>query len=209
MTDEQLVLALIKAYKDRGIDMSYILDDPIFSKLPAPSRIKAIQTHARELHSGVPSNLTGSDYGRLASSTVFTALPGALAGWGIGSALASQIPWGVNKYSGAAIGATVMGLAGALAGGTKALSSIDDRRQIRNQLDQTARDPSTENAIGVLSTKHMHTSGRDLRDKILEMVSGNIINAGNSQVSPLIQSAHSTKNDLFIQANSHLFSKDQ
>lgn len=190
LTDEQLVLALIKAYRDRGIELSHILDDPLFLKLPARSKIQAIQNHAKEIHEGTSSAFTGTDYKRIGTNAIFSGIAGAATGATLGSQLAAAFPYGMNKYSGGLTGALLLGGAGALAGTIKSMGSVDNRRALRNQLSKVSDDPSIENAIGVLSTKNMLSEGRDLRDRILDRVSQMTNEAGTAQVQPLIIELH-------------------
>lgn len=192
MTDDQLVLALINSYKSRGIDLSRMLDDPLFDKLPAASKIKAIQQYAGPLHEGVSGRFGKSDFGRMAVNATLGGATGALTGYGLGRSLAAHAAGGVTPLRGALTGAAILGLSGAVAGGIKALSSVDDRRAIKNGLSQAQQNPSLENAIGVLSTRHMTSSSRSLKEGLLDHIASMINNAGSSQVEPYLVGEHNS-----------------
>lgn len=209
MTDEQLVLAVIRAYKDRGIDTSAILDDPLFAKLSPHTKIKAIQQHASLLHEGVGIGIKPAEYGRIASSSVFTGLTGALAGYGMGAALGASLPTavGVTGRTAAMIGAGLLGLTGAAAGALNVVSSIDDRRLVKQQLETAKNDPTASNAVGVLSTKHMSSTGRTLRDRILEQITGQMVGNMNSHLPAVINAYGVSKTNSYLQANPQHFQK--
>jgi hypothetical protein len=191
MNDEQLVLALIASYKARGIDLSSILDDPLFSKLPAWSKIKAIQDHAQELHDGVHGGMTRGDWKRVGVNSLFSGITGGLAGATAAAGLQSAGHLGgVTLGEGRGYGALIGGLAGAMLGGLGAYSHVADRREIKQSLGIAATNPTAANAIGALSTSHMNAGSRDLRSEILSRIADEITNASKEEIPSAVKRIH-------------------
>lgn len=196
MTDEQLVLALITSYKSRGVDMSALLDDPLFSKLSPSTKVKAIQAHAEALHAGVNPGLSKVDYGSITANVISDGIKGGIAGATIGAALRAAHPGGSSAFSAIATGAGLMAFAGGLAGGLKTLNGIQDRRSIKAALDTARANPTPENAIGVLSTNHMHKPGRSLREALLARIGDETKGFMQDRVQPTLIAQHQIDMDI-------------
>lgn len=201
MTDDQLVLALLTSYKNRGIDLSKLLDDPIFDKLPALSKIHAIQTHAGTLHDGVSTTLSGNDYKRVLMNSLFSGVAGAVTGRSLGSALGS--PNGITPGTAGLMGGIIGGAAGALTGGLSAVSSVSNRRDLKHALNVARVDPSVVNALGVLSTSHVNSESRSLRDDILDRISEKADKAIDSNMEPMIRAQDAAFIEIHNRYNNH------
>lgn len=196
MTDEQLVLAMIRAYKDRGIDMSALLDDYMFTKLPAVSKIRAIQAHAAELHNGINPKFTKLDYKNLGVHGVFDALAGGVAGATIGAGLHALNPMGMTRGKAMLSGALITAAVGAMAGSLKAVSNVGDRKDLRTSLAIAKANPTPENAIGVLSTNHMTAGSHRLRDEILNRVGSAMQDKAKTSLEPYLHEQHNLLVDI-------------
>jgi hypothetical protein len=178
MTDEQLIAALILSYKNRGVDMSQFLTDPLFTKLPLKSQVKAIQDHASTLHEGIPSLLTSEDYKRIGTLSAFNGLRNGIIGIPAGMALASAFnidhPLKVALISGGISGAT-----GALASLFKSTGEVLDRRDLKTSLKAVSEAPSPIGALEVLSTPHITSKKRNYRDRIFDRIGDDIVDQLN------------------------------
>lgn len=180
LTNEQVIDSLLAFYQSRGTDLTYLINDPVFDKLPVQDKIEAIKKHAGVIHANSPSGWNAEEKAHLKAGIGM----GVLGGIGTGmlaahvakAALSSAGPlasaMAANKATaavlgfGALIGSTMGGVTGYL----KARSDIDSRHVLRDQLGATARDPSNSNAIGVLSVRDQYQREHTLRHLILDKV---------------------------------------
>lgn len=189
LSNEQIVFSLISYYKNKGIDLSHVLSDPVFQSLKMPDRIEAIKRHASEIIQG--SNHDISKVGRDALKA--DVLIGISTGIGAGitaKALAKEImyksvPHTTQVFShvkpnlvawGATIGvgALVGGMAGYMSGSISAADARDRRKALLRSVHEVSKNPSTENAIGVFS--HIGQVEREnvFRNKILNRIASDI-----------------------------------
>lgn len=187
LTDDQIVLALIAAYKSRGTDMSAMLDDPLFDKLPAATKIKAIQNHAGTIGEGIKPGYGKVDYTRIGANTLLSIPGGAMAGAGIGATLAARSGnLGVGALHGALMGGLLTGTAGALA---SMFSSADDaarRKALKTVLTEAGNNTSVEKAIGALTTSHAGTRSSTLRKNILDRIAGMVTEQAHGTIAPVL-----------------------
>ena len=169
MTESDTALALINAYKARGIDLSVLLEDPLFVKLKPETRIQAIQTYAHDFQTNTSRGMTGTDWAGVASNVVMTAIPFALAG----HALAPKFP-GLAKGTTATAGAVFGTMAGGLTSALKMADIKSRRLAAARELEKLKADPSAENAVGVLSGSHMRSGGAALKTRLLDSIAGEI-----------------------------------
>lgn len=195
MNEDQLVLALISSYKSRGVDLTRILDDPLFSKLPAITKIEAIQSHAKDIHDSVDGSFRGPDYGRVGFNALMGGLSGAALAYRMTPGLLHEIPLMDSSsplslknrlIAGGVIGSAV----GAMAGSVKAMGDVADRRALKKELAIAVESPTPENAIGVLSSQHARSGGRTLRDAILNRIADTISNEGDTALPMVIRQGH-------------------
>ena len=190
MNDEQLVSALIASYRARGIDMSYLLSDPLFEKLPGAVKVQAVQAHAKELADGINDQFNGLDYTRAGTSAFMGAAQGALMGIPIGASLAAAAPGGMSPLKAALLAAGALGLTGASLSALKASGGVGQRKALKTSLRDVSVDPSPIAAIGALSSSHMSHESRAFREKLMdkvhEMTSGGVI----QQIEPQLHYIH-------------------
>jgi hypothetical protein len=189
MTDDQIVLALIAAYKARGADMSYLLSDPLFEKLPASVKIRAVKQHASELEQGISHNLLPVDKATIVSNTLFGAAGGVTTGMLTGAAISSlKGPGGLSTPTTALIGAGIMGLGGAITGAIGSLGGVGTRRTLKSSLKAVSEAPSDINAVGALSTSHLGSEMTSLKRQILDRVGQQITKNFEARVAPFTSS---------------------
>ena len=190
MNDEQLVSALIASYRARGIDMSYLLSDPLFEKLPGAVKVQAVQAHAKELADGINDQFNGLDYTRAGTSAFMGAAQGALMGIPIGASLAAAAPGGMSPLKAALLAAGALGLTGASLSALKASGGVGQRKALKTSLRAVSVDPSPIAAIGALSSSHNSTESRSLREKILNRVSDDLSNVAHNAIPPYLEQIH-------------------
>ena len=186
MNDQQVVASLLAFYKQQGMDLSYVLDDPIFIKLPIASKIEAIKKHAQEIVDGTSPGFNKIDRNAILTHAAKSIIAGGFTGASLGAAWGSTVP-GFSPRNTAIIGA----LAGATAGlGNSALGryhELSARRAVRDQLQAAAENPSDTNAIGALSVQGVHSRQGDARNEIIDTLRNATSHASSKEgIAPLI-----------------------
>lgn len=180
-SNEQILNSLISFYARKGVDMSYVLGDPIFQKLPIEDQVEAVKKNANKILAGTSQGLTGQEKRIIWQNALGnTVLAGSAAAGVVGAALHNPIfknTMNRNKSLAFAGGTALLIGAGAgyLSGRLATDNSIASRRAIRKELETTSQSPTNDNALGVLATSHMHSRTseprRDLTNKILNVIS--------------------------------------
>lgn len=187
LTDDQIVLALIAAYKSRGTDMSAMLDDPLFDKLPAATKIKAIQNHAGTIGEGIKPGYGKVDYTRIGANAILSIPRGALTGASIGAALAARSGnLGVGALHGALVGGTLTGVGGAITGAFSSLDETSRRKALKAVMETAGANGSTQNAVKALTTAHAGMRSNTLRKNILDRISELISEHSHGVVAPVL-----------------------
>lgn len=187
LTDDQIVLALIAAYKSRGTDMSAMLDDPLFDKLPAATKIKAIQNHAGTIGEGIKPGYGKVDYTRIGANTLLSIPGGAMAGAGIGATLAARSGnLGVGALHGAVVGGLLTGVSGAMSGWLSSKDDVSRRQALKTVLTEAGNNTSVEKAVGALTTTHAGMKSNTLRKNILDRISGMISEQAHGSIAPVL-----------------------
>lgn len=169
--NNDLVLDLLEYYRSAGIDLIHVLDDPVFVNLPIRAKIAAIQSHAQDILHGTPNALSASDKRALITRTALMTAKGAIAGGAAGAALGAATRLGSNTMP-VAFGALAGALAG-LGGATlDATTNIANRASVKHQLQATATNPTTVNALGVLSSARIAQMQNAYLKEIAKEVSG-------------------------------------
>lgn len=173
MNDQQIVTALLSFYKQQGVDLHHVLDDPTFVKLPIASKILAIKTHAKIILDGTSPGFTSRDRDALISRALRMSIQGALAGGSIGAALGAGrlVPSALGALSGLGAGLGVSALG--------AYSSVAGKEAVRQQLHNTAYSPTDSNAVGTLSMGHFNKGTNAYVTELLQAVS----DASNAVIS--------------------------
>lgn len=169
----QIVNSLISFYKRQGADLTYLLGDPIFQKLPLEDRVNAIKTHAATILAGTPERLNKEERSLIKGEIGAGAVGGAITAFGIGKAVMSNPSFAhtISKHKALALMGGMAVVAGALGGlavgRLKTDSLLQKRHAIRNELALAASQPSTNTAIGVLSSAPLHSITSVNRENIL------------------------------------------
>lgn len=162
LDSSQIVHSLIAFYKRRGADLTYMLGDPLFDKLPIEDKVNAIKTHASTILASTPAGFNRDEKKLIAGEVIAGGLTTGLAAYGLGRTVfgnpAFANTFARNRAMAAAGGVAVVGglLGGAMIGRLKADSLEQKRLAIRNELARTVNHPSAENAIGVLAATPLH-----------------------------------------------------
>jgi hypothetical protein len=163
ISEDQVVKSLISFYRSQGIDLSTLFTNPLFEKLPLDKKVEAVKKYAAEIRDGINDNR--SRYEKLSTNT--ETVIGGIKGMAAGSmaSLAAlkaieaitgksiALSMGHNKIlsrvvlSGGLIGAGL----GAISGFTKSYPEQVYRRTVKNYAGVVAKNPTDENAIGLLS----------------------------------------------------------
>ena len=174
--DAKLVAQLIDFYKTRGIDLYYLLDDPIFMKLKLEDKIQAIKEHAHEILEGTPIGPSKLDYRKLRNSIGAGAAVGAFSGAASGVAASRLFAKGnfnpIVLGSSAIIGAVYGGLNGAW----NERKNLTNRAQIHNQLKRVVEEPTDTNALHTLMLRNVQTKNLMGTNKILDTFVGDQTN---------------------------------
>lgn len=185
MSNEAIVDSLLEFYKSRGTDLSYLLEDSVFEKLPVQDKIAAIRRHAKTIYEGSPEAWNKEEKAVIKGSTI----SGVMSGAGLGI-LGSVAAWNVIKNNPGALanvmaknkalagtllaGSIVGATAGAVTGYMRGVSSATPRLAMREQLGKVIGNPSDANTIGVLSIKPQYRREHALRDILLTKVTDKI-----------------------------------
>lgn len=190
LTDDQIVRSLIAYYHNTGVDLSTLLNDPIFEKLPIGSKVDAIKKYAATIVQGSSKNPGKPYHKAILNSGLLGAGTGAFTGMGAGFATwAAMKPFPLGTLGSLKALAYTVGSGALLGGASAAISSylehkgnITARENMHNQLRRTAESPTTENALGLLSSNYI-SSKRDegnqaLRRRLDSYIIPAIDNAG-------------------------------
>lgn len=184
MSEDLVILALIKSYKQRGVDMSNMLDDPLFVALKPHEKIKAIQHHASEIQEGIDPTPKLSDASRILRNILVDGALGATTG----AALGYHFGGGTEGLSrGALVGAGLAGLSGAIMGGMGAASDISHRRSLYSSLYAPKFIPTPENAVNVLSNPDTSAAGRLTKQRIIERIGTKVQGTLHGNIEPMVR----------------------
>lgn len=190
MTDDQIVAALITSYKNRGVDMSHLLTDPVFRSLPVQSQIQALQSHASELEAGISSGLNREDVGHTVAQGLSTGLKGALLGGSLGTLIAASRPGNLTPVKGALIGAGMLGGLGALMSGFHTEGRVRDRREVKNALKGLSEASSPVPSVTLLSGAHAQQESKNLKQEILNRIAGDLHQSAQGVLPGYFETLH-------------------
>lgn len=153
--EEKLVKVLLDQYKEKGIDMYALLDDNFFKDLNLPTKVDLIKKYASHISSGTSRTLSKKDIGAIVLDAGFAGiLTGVTAGMAAREA-GKFFTKGITPI-GAMAGAVALGAA--MSAGSSYLGSrkkIQQRADIIKRLDATVKNPTDENALGVLTARNI------------------------------------------------------
>ena len=149
MNETQVVAALLQYYKGQGMDLHYVLDDPVFSKLSLRGKIDSIKAHAQEIVEGTSPGFNKIDRLALVRRAGLLGATGAMNGAMVGASLGALAK--TSPFFPAVFGAvTGLGM-----GGVSALieqrESVNRKHAVIDQLQRVVNEPTDGNAVGALS----------------------------------------------------------
>lgn len=169
ITEKQIIDSLIAFYEREGVDLSLLFRDTTFTSLPLDKKVSIIKDYAGRIKNGVSRESRPIENTlmkvEMGGKALFGAASGAAASMaaikaieaGLGGPLAKSMQ-GKSIIGTVMIASALMGAsAGALGGYMSTRPAVLARKALYKQLDRTEKDPSTENAISVLSVNNEAT----------------------------------------------------
>jgi hypothetical protein len=159
MKDELVIESLIDLYKEKGIDLHILLDDPLFQSLKLDSKVSLIKKYASHISSSTSRSLNKADIRALITNTLIMSGLGALssvvgratfnASTGKPMFSMSAKPMAIAAGIGAAIGAgkTLM----------DARDSISQRKDSNRYLDKVISSGDDKDALKFLMLRSLHS----------------------------------------------------
>lgn len=196
MENEHIVEGLIALYKSKGVDLSYLLGDPVFQALPLRDRIVAVKKHAATLAAGSSEKLTPGEMAPIKTHAIMTGLAGA----GVGLALARKLagmgtlgtPGSLKALAVTTALPTLLGASlGAMAGRSESLNAAQARKNVVGALRAAAHDPSDMNAVGVLSANSLrNASGPSLANTLYSKATHSMTNSFVPKMKDWAEESH-------------------
>jgi hypothetical protein len=155
--EEKIIKSLIELYREQGLDVTAMTNDPVFTSLPIAKRIELVRDYAKELSQDNGTAITKGDIKVFLKDTAIGAGIGAVGGI-IGGVRAGSVIEGVDPKSmlRAIKASTMLGATlGVTSAGIRTLSNIHGRRKLHAQAQKLRDDPSDENAIKLLALRNM------------------------------------------------------
>lgn len=158
MKDELVIQSLVELYRERGVDLHLLLDDPMFTHLPLESKVNSIKQYASHIASPNARTLTGSD--------VKSVLVNSLAGAGLATGSVLMRRYMNNRANGVNLPLSVKGLAiasglGAAAGAAKTMfdrsKSISQRNEMNKAFNGLVESGSDKDAIKIMALHNLQT----------------------------------------------------
>lgn len=154
--EEKLVKVLLDQYKEKGIDMYALLDDKFFMDLDLQQKVDLIKQHAAEISSGTSRGMTKNDIRNVIMEAAMSGLGTGLTAHMAADAARKYFMKGKSTSPiGLIAGATVLGAA--VAAGNAYINtqkSISKKDDILKKIRETAKNPTDENALRVLTTRN-------------------------------------------------------
>jgi hypothetical protein len=174
ITNEDIISSLVAYYKRTGVDMTALLGDPTWQSMKVYDKIEAIKKYAGEIHAGSSESLTPGEKKYYATSALLNAwpvLPAALT-LGLKGSLRGVLP-GLHASTvlKVGLGGAVIGVGvGSMLAYMQAKQALAHRQAVRDNLENVMKDPTTTNAIGVLSADNIHQRNTLTSNLILQRV---------------------------------------
>lgn len=169
MNENQIVLSLLNFYKSEGLDLHFILDDPIFNSLSLQTKIDMIKKYAGDIQRGMTPGFTPAERRSILREALGQGVMGAITGIGATSAAAKLFSGGRIAPHAIAAGALTGALSGAAVGAVRRMQSQNQKKQLRQYLQNVAENPTDEGAISVIAKRSLQTrsANPDLQNKII------------------------------------------
>lgn len=155
--EQKLIKTLLEQYKERGIDLYALLDEPLFEQLSLEQKVKLIKQYASHIASGTSRVLTPKDIKVIIKDALITAaVSTALAG--SGAYVARNIFSNVSYTAPPALAAIGIGTAASTINTVLNIRKIKNQRAaIRKSLDEVVARPTDENALRTLILRNRQT----------------------------------------------------
>jgi hypothetical protein len=173
--EEKLIKTLLEQYRQRGIDLYAVIDDPLFVELPLEKKVTLLKQFASHISSGTSRVLTKKDIRSvIIDAGVSGAISGVLATSGILAGNAFYHHGRIPVAS--AVAAVGVGM------GVTALTTLMNSRRIYSHrkamgdsLEQLSQNPTDENAIRTLHLRNQQV--RPNASLVVPSVVGGIANS--------------------------------
>jgi hypothetical protein len=156
MKDELVIQSLVELYKERGIDLHLLLDDPMFTHLPLESKVNSIKQYASHIASPTSRTLTRAD--------VKSVLTNSLAGAGLAGGSVLMRRYLTNKANGVDLPISIRGMAiaaglGAAGGAIKTIfdrsKSIAQRNDMNKAFNGLVQSGEDKDAIKIMALRNL------------------------------------------------------
>ncbi len=160
MNDNQVILSLLNFYKNEGIDLHYLLDDPLFVKLPLSLRIEMIKNNAKQIHQGMSGSMTRRDWNVLGKDMLFQGILGGMTGAAAAATTAKLFVGG--KIAPAAIALAVSSGVGSGLGLSllRNYGRTSERKNLRTYVEKVVENPSDQAAFDVIVKRNLQRMNR-------------------------------------------------
>jgi hypothetical protein len=176
--EEKIIRILIDEYKARGIDVTAVIDNPLFKDMSLDNKLDLIKKFASHISSHTSKALTKKEIGAV---VLDSAMSGLTTG-GLAYAGARQV---ASYFKNPNIPASVIAIPIAMGVAATGISSyfgarkyINDRKSMAARFDAVAKDPSDENALKVLINRQGQlgslVSGGSLTSKSMGDIKNNL-----------------------------------
>jgi hypothetical protein len=164
--EEKIIKSLIELYRQKGLDVTALVNDPVFNTLSFDIRVSMVKKYADELAKDSSSVVSKNDVKNFIKEVLIGGGIGAGAGL-IGGYQALHTldsaytgPMQMKKVLGASKHVAVAGAAlGAVSAGLRTFRNIQSRKSLHEQSLKLRDDPSDENAIKLISLRFMQPAG--------------------------------------------------
>jgi hypothetical protein len=156
--DQQIINSLIEAYTERGVDLTSIVDDPMFKGLSLSSKISAIKSNANTIIQGTSKGFSKDELKKAGKKAAIAGGLAALFGT-LGTMQAIPFFPGEFKYPVSSI-AKLVGVGAAASAGISGVASFmnhGDRKSILKDLDRVKENPTDNNVLKMLINRGVYT----------------------------------------------------
>jgi len=160
MNDEQIVLSLLNFYRNEGIDLHQILDDPIFNSLSLPTKISAIKRHAQLIHDGMSSGINRHELKGIGKSLLWHGIMGGMTGAAATATTAKLFAGGRTTPMAIALGAATGAGSGLGLAAIRQFEARSERNELRKYLREAAERSDEESALHTIAKRNLQNSQR-------------------------------------------------
>lgn len=189
LTDDRVINDLINFYRSKGLNVTGVLDNPIFTSLSTQTKVQIIKNHAEALSTG-GHGLTSAEKRGLAVSAAIRAVEGAALG--IAASKAVSAARGDPYHGGYGVSA---GAAFGLVGGLGALAYKAMKIQARRKTSEDAMrlvhaNPSDATALAALFRAVPIAAPLNPADDVANVLSNKFLATMQGRIKPLVEEAY-------------------